>query len=446
MKIVIAGVGAIGFHLAKLLADQNNDITVIDNNRDELLHADRHLDVLTIYGDAATLSVLEQANIKKAQLFIALTTSEKTNLLSCILAKQLGAKNTIARISDVEYLKDQNKSKLADIGIDVLISPHQLASFEIERLIKRASFTDLFEFEGGKISVVGFTLDATSPLIHHTIDQIRQLAQGLPFKGIALLRENETIIPTPNTILLKGDHFYISVLKESLDRAIKFIGMQLKPIKKIMILGGTPMAYRTAKQLENQYHVSIVLEDEDRGKEILEGLNKSLVVHANPGDIDALKEEGLEQMDAFIALTPNSETNIITSLMAEQLGVYKTIALVENVNYTHISQHIGIDTIINKKLIAASNIFRFVRKGKIAAIAGLHGVNGEIIEFVIHKRNRIVKRTISDLRLPAQSIIAGVVRGEESFLPDADFKLQIDDKIIVFALRDCIHKVEEIFK
>ncbi len=446
MKIIIAGAGAIGFHLAELLTKENQDITLIDTDERVLSHVNRHLDVLTVRGDATSFQVLEQANIKKAKLFIAVTTTEKTNLLAAILAKQQGAKNTIARISNPEHLEENHKEKFKQLGVDVLISPQKLAALEIERLLQRASFTDLFEFEDGKISVVGFTLDTTCPLINHSIAYIDSLAEDFNFRGIALLRANDTIIPSGDTILRKGDHLYISTHSCSLEVAMKFVGKQLKTIKNVMIIGGTPLALRTAQQLERKYSVTVVMEDEQRAKRFVEQLNKSLVIHADPSNVDALKEEGLEKMDAFIALTPNSETNIITSLMAEEIGVYKTIALVENVNYTRISQNIGIDTIINKKLIAANNIFRFVRKGKVEAIASLHGVDAEIIEFEIHKKNRLLNHPIKDLHFPQKSIIAGIIRGEKSFVPDGDFYFEINDKVIVLALPEAIHQVEEIFK
>lgn len=446
MKIVIAGAGAIGFHLAELLARENQDITLIDTNEEVLNKVRRHLDVLTIRGDVTSLEVLKDAEVKKAKLFVAVTTSEQTNLLSCILAKQLGVKKTIARISSVEHLECEYQERFRELGVDVLISPQKLGALEIERLLQRASFTDMFEFEEGKISIVGFTLDTTCPLINQSIEAIDQQTEDFNFMGIALLRGDETIIPNGKTILQKGDHLYISTQEHSLEKAMKFAGKQLKNIKNVMIVGGTPLALRTAQQLEQNYAVTIVLGDEERGKEFVQKLNKSLVIHADPGDIDALREEGLEKMDAFIALTPNSETNIIGSLMAENLGVYKTIALVENVNYTHISQNIGIDTIINKKLIAANNIFCYVRKGKVEAIASLNGVNAEIIEFEIHKKNRLLKHPIKDLHFPKQSVIAGIVRGNHSFVPDGNTVFEISDKVIVLALPEAIHRVEEIFK
>jgi trk system potassium uptake protein len=446
MKIIIAGAGAVGFHLAELLAKENQDITLIDTDEEVLNHASTHLDVLTIKGDAASIEILQSAETAKAQLFIAVTTSETTNLLMAILAKQIGAKKTIARISNNEYLKEDQKEKFMNLGVDVLISPNRLAAQEIQRLLQQASFTDLFDFENGKLSVVGFTVDHTSPLINQTMSQLARDNSDFTFRGIALLREGITLIPSADTALQKGDHLYLSARKKDMSRVMQFAGKQLKSIKNIMIIGGTPLAIQTAQMLENQYSVTIVTNEKEVAKKCAEVLKKSLIIQSNPGNIDILKEEGLERMDAFIALTPNSEINIISSLMSEELGVHKTIALVDNVNYTHISQNIGIDTIINKKLIAANNIFRFVRKGKVEAVASLHGVNAEMIEFEVHKKNRLLKHPLKDLHFPDQSIIAGVVRGEKSFIPNGDFVLEIGDKVIVLVLPEAIGILEEIFQ
>lgn len=445
MKIIIAGAGAVGFHLAKLLSKENQDITLIDTDQEVLNHVNAHLDVLTITGDAAAINVLKQAQAEKAKLFIAVTTSEKTNLLLAILAKDMGVKKTIARINNNEYFDPFQKERFQRMGVDVLISPQLLAAQEIQRLLERASFTDLYEFEKGKISVVGFTIDNSCSLFNTTIREINKRSEEFKFRGIALLRQGHTYIPDKDTLLTNGDIIYLATQNQHLDSVINFAGKQLKPIKKIMIIGETPLAFKAAKLLEKMYSVTIVMNDRKVERKFIEQLDRSLVVHADPGNIDVLKEEGFENMDAFIALTPNSEINIITSLMAEESGVYKTIALVDNVDYTHISQSIGIDTIINKKLIAANNIFRFVRKGKIEAIASLHGVDAEMIEFSIHKKNRLLKHPIKDLKLPKKSIVAGVIRGDEGHIPDGDFFLELDDKVIILALPEAISQVEKIF-
>ncbi|MCB0531350.1 MAG: Trk system potassium transporter TrkA [Lewinellaceae bacterium] len=446
MKIVIAGAGAVGFHLAALLANEDQDITLIDTDEDVLSHAATHLDVMTIRGDAASTDILEQANIEKVKLFLAVTTSEKTNLLVAILAKQMGAKKTIARVSNPEYLEDAQKEVFQKLGVDILISPQILAAQEIKRLLQRGSFTDVFEFEKGKISVVGFKAGTTCPLINKTIAEIDGLNPDFDFKSIAILRGQETIIPDKNTVLRGGDYLYLVAKSRFVDGAMNLAGSQFRPIKRVMIIGSTAIALRTAQLIENDYAVTIVMADKEAGKQFLESLHNTLIVIGDPSNVDLLKEEGLDKMDAFLALTPNSETNIITSLMADEIGVYKTIAMVDNVNYTHISQNIGVDTIINKKLIAANEIFRYVRKGQVEAIVSLHGVDAEMIEFVVHKRNRLLTHSIQELHMPKKSVIAGVVRGEQAYIPNGDFQFEINDKVIVFALPEAIHKVEEIFK
>lgn len=446
MKIIIAGAGGVGFHLAELLSKEDQDITVVDINEHVLMHIATHLDVMTLKGDATSIEVLKEANVNKADLFIAVTTSESSNLLMSILAKQTGAKKTIARVNNPEYFEPAQLESFERLGVNSLISPILLAAQEVAQLLEQGSCTDIVNFEDGKISVVGFTLDTSCPLINRTIHDIDQAHADFDFRGVSILRGYETIIPRGKTILQKGDHLYIAAEQKNIDKALNFAGKQIKPIKRVMIIGGTRLALQTAKLLEKRYELTIVVSSEERGKIFVEQLHHSLIIHADTNNIDALKEEGLKRMDAFIALTPNSETNIITSLMAEELGVYKTIALVENVNYTHISKNIGVDTIINKKLIAANKIFRFIRRGKVKEIISLKGVDAEVIEFELHKKNRLLKYPIRDLHLPAKSIIAGVVRGNESYIPDGDFRFEINDKVIVFAQPEAIHQVEEIFK
>jgi trk system potassium uptake protein TrkA len=446
MKIIIAGAGGVGFHLAKLLSKENQDITVIDVNENVLLHMSTHLDVMTFKGDGTSIEVLREANVNKADLFIAVTTSESSNLLMAILAKQTGAKKTIARVNNPEYFEPAQLESFERLGVNSLISPNLLAAQEVSLLLEQSSCTDIVNFEDGKISLVGFTLDTTCPLINRTIYDIDQAHSDFDFRGVSILRGYETIIPRGKTMLRKGDHLYIAAKQKNIDKALSFAGKQIKPIKRVMIIGGSRLALLAAKLLEKKYEITLVVSDRERGREFVEQLHHCLVIHADTNNIDALKEEGLERMDAFIALTPNSETNIVTSLMAEELGVYKTIALVENVNYTHISKNIGVDTIINKKLIAANKIFRFIRRGKVKEIISLNGVDAEVIEFELHKKNRVLKHPIRDLHLPEKSIIAGVVRGDESYIPDGDFRFELNDKVIVFAQPEAIHQVEEIFK
>jgi trk system potassium uptake protein len=224
------------------------------------------------------------------------------------------------------------------------------------------------------------------------------------------------------------------------------IGKSTRKIKSIMMVGGNIISMTVAKHLENDYNISIVEADENQCKKLLDDLNNTLVIKGDPSNFELLKEEGLERIDAFIAVTPNSETNIITSLMAENAGVYKTIALVENLDYTHISQNIGVDTMINKKIIAANNIFRYVRKGKVEAIASLHGVDAEIIEYLIHKEGRLTRTPLKSLKLPSQAIVGAVIRGKETIIPTGEFVFQLNDKVIILSLPHAMGKIEDMFR
>ncbi len=446
MKIVIAGAGATGFYLAKLLAKEDKYITLIDEDEEILSRASEELDILTIKGDTASFHILEQAEVNRAKLFVAVTSNETSNLLACILAKQLGAKKTIARVQSMDLLEKKNKDKFKQLGVDVVISPYKIGAIEIERLLQRASFTDVFPFENGKISIFGFFVGSNSPLIDQPIAKVNKYSEEFVIRGVAMLRNGQTSIPNGDTIIRKGDYLYISVPNDGIEMARQLVGKQVKPIKTVMIVGDTTLALRTAEILEKRYRVKLVVKSEEVGKNFLNVLNNTLIINVDPGNTDTLKEEGLAETDAFIALTENSETNIIACLMARETGVYKTVCLVDNNNYIHLSQHIGIDTIISTKIAAAHDIFRFVRQGNVEMIGGLHGVDAEIIEFIMNKKCSLINRPLKDMNLPKNSIIAGVIRESKSFVPNGESQLNSKDKVIVLALPEVIPTIEKIFK
>jgi trk system potassium uptake protein len=446
MRIVIAGAGDIGFHIAKLLTFEKQDITLIDIDEDVLNRARTHLDVLTLKGDSSSFEVLQEAGVDKARLVIAATTSEKTNIITAILAKKMGAKQTIARVQSPEYLVKDQKAIFQELGVDSLISPQQLAAYEVLRLLKQGSLTDIFEFEGGQISLIGVLLDDSSPIVNMSIREVDVLYDQIVFKPIALLRGHQTVIPNQNTILRRNDHIYFLARNPDIDTLIKIAGKERRAVRNVMIIGGTEIARKTAQILEEYYHVVLIEKDKSRCKILVQDLQDTLVVCADPSNLSELEEEGLKKMDAVVALTDNSESNIIASLMAVEAGVYKTIALVSNMHYIRLSQNIGVDTLINEKLIAANNIFRFVRKGNVEAITSIHGSDAEIIEFNITKGHRVTKRSLGELHLPVSAVIGSVLRGKEAIFPDQDFQLQGDDKVILFALPEAITAVEKIFR
>ncbi|MEP2612028.1 MAG: Trk system potassium transporter TrkA, partial [Cyclobacteriaceae bacterium] len=350
MRIIIAGAGDLGFHLAKLLAYESQDIILIDQSASVLEYASNNLDVSTIKGSSTSVKILEEANVGKADLLIAVTSIEETNITTCIVGKSLGAKKTVARISNIEFLHQREKLNLKGMGIDEIISPESLAAKEIKRLIKQSALTDAFEFENGLLSLIGITVDEKSELKDKTLTETAYLNPDHNFTTIAILRDNKTIIPHGDNKFLLNDHAYFIAEPSGIDRVMALAGKERFEIKNIMILGGSKVGINTAKQLSKKYSIKIVEKDKEKCFALADALPETMVINGDVRDTNMLKEEGLDRMDAFIAVTGNSETNIISSLVAKNHGVKKTIAAVENVDYIHLSQSIGVDTMINKKL------------------------------------------------------------------------------------------------
>ena len=311
MKIVIAGAGNMGFHIAQLLANEKHDIVLIDIDEDVLSYASSHIDVFTIKGDSSSLEVLRQINIERADIFMSTTTNDQNNLISSIYAKKLGAKETIARVSNTEYLDPINAELLHSMGVDHIINPKELAANEIELLVKKYVITNDYEFEGGHISLVGFLLENSPYFLGQTIEQINDKMKKKWFKPIAILRNNITIIPKNDTTLEHNDHIYILLKNSETNRLYDRLGKEKIQIKNIMILGGTSLALYTAQKLENKYNISIVSNDKVYCNECVEALQKSLVIQADPSNFELLREEGLDKVDVFIAQTPNTKTKNI---------------------------------------------------------------------------------------------------------------------------------------
>jgi trk system potassium uptake protein TrkA len=445
MNIVIAGAGDMGYHLAEQLSYDNKDITLIDTDREVLEYVASKLDVLTVQGDSTSFEVLQQANVERASMVLAVTTSEKTNIVTAVLAKQLGAKRVMARVRNHSYLNPENVNYFNNLGIDNLISPTMLCSREIFNMIENSSFTEVFDFGGGKLNIVGITLDQSNPLVNQRIMDTKTNPIFEDIRIIAILRDQKTIIPRGSTIIRNNDHVFFISNKKNTESIMEVLGQKKVVIKNVMIIGGDDMALTTALRLEDHFRVTLVNKDKERCKWLAENLKNTLVINGDYKNIELLVEEGLEQMDAFLALTESSETNIITSLTAKNHGVYKTIAHVDTREYIHISHSIGVDSLINKKLVAANEISRYLKKGTVDAVSGIYGVDAEFIQYSVCKSNRLIKNPLRELHFPDSAIVAGVIRGEEVFIPDGDFMLQLNDKAIVLALPEAKMSLEKLF-
>ena len=446
MKIIIAGAGDLGSHLAKLLSSESHDIYLIDLNKERLNTISSQIDVFTIAGDAKSVEIMEQKLISSCDLLIAVTSSEETNMLICILGKKLGAKRTIARINDVNIIKENKEHFYNELGIDTLISPTYLASLEIQRLVNQSAFTDDIEFDNGKLTVFGISLSENSNLINKTVRESADLNPNLSFKPLALHRDDLTLIVNGETVLKENDIVYFISLKDSIPNIIKLCGKNNFKIKDVMIIGGSRIGINTAELLENDFRVTLVEKDKVTCQQMANTLKKTLIINIDGHDVKMLEEEGLTEIDALISVTADSEMNIMTSLVGKSHGIKKTIARIENFDYINLSQSIGIDTLINKKIIAADNIFKFVRKGNVSLVANLHGTDAEIIEFVVKDGSKITKSPINKLNFPNSSKIAGVIRNGIPIIPFGDFHLKENDKTIVFSLTESIQKIEKFFQ
>ncbi|TCK67371.1 trk system potassium uptake protein TrkA [Winogradskyella wandonensis] len=448
MKIIIAGAGEVGFHLAKLLSFESQEITLIDNKKDSLVYAGENLDIKTIKGDATSIATLREGRIEDSELFIAVTSSETTNITACVLAKQLGAKRTIARISNTEFIENKEDLGFSKFGIDELISPESLAASEIELLLNQYGFNDTYEFEEGKLTMLGLRLSRTATFIGKTVKEAAELYSELHFIPIAIQRYGTqyTIIPRGDTIFKEGDKVVFITSKGGDEELFDLSGKVKVEIKDVMILGGSQIGLKTAQDLcKSKFNVKLVENRKAIAEDLADELPNALVICGDGRNVDILEEENISQMDAFISVTGNSETNIMSCLLAKSKGVKKTIALVENMDYYQLSQSIGIDTLINKKLLAANTIFRYIRKGEVVAMTKLTNMNAELLEFVVKPNSKITNKKIKDLDFPRSAIFGGVIRNSEGIIPLGDFIIEAGDRVVVCCLPRSIAEVEKFF-
>jgi trk system potassium uptake protein TrkA len=445
MRVIIAGVGNVGYHLAKLLCAEGQDIVLIDRAGDKLKQAANQVDAGTIKGNATSYAVLEEAGVSEADLLIAVTSSEDANIATAIIAKHLGAKRTIARISNTEFLYKKDKLNLQHLGIDDIISPESLAAKEIKRLLKEVAVTDSFEFQKGLLQLMGVQIDEKSPLKGKSMLDVAKLNPEQTFMTVAILRDNETIIPYGETTFEEGDHAYFIAQQDGIEKLLFLSGKKKEGVKSVMILGGSRVGFHAAQLLSSRYNVKIIERDAQKCFELADQLPDAMVINGDGRNFELLQEENISDMDAFIAVTGDSETNIITSLVAKKTGVKKTIAMVENMDYIHLSQSIGVDTMINKKLIAANFIFRHIRQGEIHSITSIHGVDAEILEFEVQENSKITQHQLRNLEFPKSAIIGGVIRDGKGLTTPGDFRFQAHDRVVVLSKKECIKKVEDFF-
>lgn len=445
MKIVIAGAGDMGTHLAKMLSGSGHDITIADVDAKALAEVGSLADVITVEGDVTQFSVLRKAGVRKCDLFIAVRSVENDNVLSSIIAKQLGAKKVIARVDSKEYLEPSNKEVFIDMGLDYIFYPEQIAAREVINLLGHTSSSEYVDFAAGKLSLVAFRLELTSPLLGRKIIDPDYYGEDLDYRTVAVVRGTQTIIPTAADRYEEEDMVYAIVRHGATQRVVELSGHHDVVIKNMMILGGSRIGIRIATELQNDVKIKMVEYNAEKANMLSGILDKTLIINEDGRDTEAMMEEDLANMDAFVAVTGRSETNILAAMLAKRMGVKRVIAEVENINYISLAKSIGVDTIINKKLVTASNIFRFTMSTDVQSIKCLTGSQAEVMEFIVKPNSPATKCTIRDLGMPVDATIGGVVRGDRVFIAVEDTQINAYDRVVVFAMPESVMRVAEFF-
>ena len=444
MKIIIAGAGAVGTHLAKMLADERHDIVLMDAEEERLSNLDSNFDLMTIAARPTSINSLKDAGIADADLFIAVTPEESTNITSCMLAHSLGAKKTVARIDNYEYLQPKNKEFFENLGIDSLIYPEMLAAKEIADGLHLSWIRQWWEFSGGALVMLGVKIRENALILNTPISQLKK---EQPYHIVAIKRMGETIIPGGTDELHADDIVYFMTSKRSLAYIRKITGKEAySTIHNVMIMGGSRIAMRATQLVNDDMSVKIIDNDLNRCHWLTDMVGDNvMVINGDGRDFDLLNDEGISEVDAFVALTDNSETNILACLAAKRMGVVKTIAEVENIDYIGMAESLDIGAIINKKKIAASYIYQLLLDADVSNVKCLTFANADVAEFVVKENARVTRTLVRDINLPKGATIGGLVRGDEGVLVTGNTQILPGDHVVVFCLASMIKRIEKYF-
>lgn len=443
MKIVIAGAGEVGAHLAKMLSNEDQDIILLDNDQERLDVIDSNYNLMTWNGSTSSFESLRSVGITDADLYIAVTPYETRNITSCAIAKNLGAKRTVARIDNSEFLVPQNQSVIKKLGVDFLIYPEDLASDEISLALAHNWARYWGELHGGSLLLIGVKLHGESPLLNCKLKDLP--VKDHNFHVAAIKRNNETIIPGGNDEIQRDDILYFITTPPYIQEVRELCGKKKREIKKALIMGGTRIAMRFASQYHDRFHLKIIDNDRDNCEKMAVALPDCEIVFGDGRDIEVLRENNIYQYDAFLALTESSETNILSCLTAKEFGVPKTIAEVENLQFVSQAESLNIGTIINKKLLASSHIFKILldadeHNAKFLALA-----DAEVAEMLVKPGAKITKAPVKNLRLPFGMTLAAMVRGDKNMLVSGNTQIEAGDYVVVFCLTGTISKIEKWF-
>lgn len=443
MKIVIAGAGEVGSHVAKLLCGENQDIVVVDSNPDKISVLDANYNLMTVLGSPTSFKSLKEAGASNCDLFIAVTPYEDSNITACAIAKNMGARKTVARIDNYEYMELHHRDFFSRMGVDALIYPEYLAAKEIITALEHSWARNWFEIHGGELLVIGVKIRENARIVGMQLREVSMKEHV--FHVSAIKRHHETIIPRGNEYMMSGDILYCTTTRDHIEQLREACGKKSVEIKSVVIVGGGRIAVRLANLAGNNYRIKIIDFDRERCLKLPERCPECVIVHGDGRDIDTLKEENVGESDAFIALTGSSETNILTSLTAKECGVLKTIAEVENIQFISEAESLNIGTIINKKLLASSAIFQILLDADSSSSTFMALADALVADLEAKEGSKITKGPVKDLRLPSGMTLGGLVRDGQGMLVGGNTQIRPGDHVVVFCLSGAIQKTEKLF-
>ena len=452
MRIVIEGAGEVGSHLAKMLSTEANEITGIDADETRLAKLSSTADVVTLNGGASSITTLKEAGVEKADLFIAVNpfTSQDVNVVSALRAKKLGCPKVCARVDDEEYLSYENKYLFTEMGIDMMFYPEKIAAGEIVDLLKRTASTESMDFARGRLQMAVFKLEEDSPLLDMKLTEFTAAvsSEQVQFRVVAVSRGAETLMPRPDMRFKYHDLVFIITKREGLEPIMTFLGKSNIEVGKMMILGASQIGGMVAKMMSKQMETIKVIDlDRQRCLELSEKTDDNvIVVHGDGRNSDLLIEENIKDYDAFVAVTGNDEANILACVVARKFGVPRTIAQVENLEYVKLAEDMGVDAVINKKLVTAGRIFKMTLSNKVRFVKYMNGTDAEVLEYIVAPGSMITKHPLRELTFPQNAIIGGVIRGKDSFIAVGDTQIEAYDRVAVFALPSAVKEVDKFFK
>lgn len=445
MKIIIIGAGRVGIRVAKILISEGHDLTIIDKDGNACRHAMEVLDAMVLEGNGAQPDTLVEAGIEKCDMLIAVSAADEINILACLIASKLGVPKKVARLSYGEYGSPDCPIKKEDLGIDLIIHPEEETARELVWLIRRTTATDVIEFAEGRVQLIGLRLDRESPILNKSLAQMAAENTDIDFRVVAIVRTNQTIVPTGENIVTRGDQLFFVVKNEALPKLLQLTGNAESKLENLMILGGGRVGRMVAAELENDKGLNLKLIESNRDKshKIATSLVRTLIIVGDGTDLDLLAAEGIMEMDGYIAVTDDEESNIISCLMAKHMGVRRTLALVNRPDYLPIMPSIGLDAAVDKQMITANAILRFIRRGNIVSVSTLRGVEAEVLEVEISDHSKISGKQLSKAKFPSGAIIGMITRGDAVIVPTGDCEIKPGDKLIVFSLPSAVPAVEK---